>query len=147
MGCDIQLHTEVKINGQWHHYGAPSVDRNYTLFALLANVRNDEPGDKWYVTPISEPRGLPADATALTKFDSDRWGLDGHSHSWINAEEIARVAEFANSKKWRGRDGSAFWEADNFGYLFGNNWSGFTKYPEGRPEGLEDVRFVFWFDN
>lgn len=63
MGCDIHLHTEVKINGVWHHMGAPSVPRNYRLFAKMAGVRGIE-------TPIAEPRGLPGDATLLTRRDA-----------------------------------------------------------------------------
>ncbi len=150
MGCDIHLHTEVKINGVWHHYGCPQVWRSYNLFAKLANVRNyEDPGSPEYIEPISEPRGLPEDATAVTKYDSDRWGVDGHSHSWIGAQEIAQVAEWAKKrgmeKAPNGMEG--FWESDMFGYLFGNDWSGFTKYPDERPEGLEDIRWVFWFDN
>lgn len=33
MGCDIRLHTEVKIDGTWYTYGAPHMERNYALFA------------------------------------------------------------------------------------------------------------------
>ncbi len=36
MGCDIHLHTEVKIANVWHRYGCPSVDRNYRVFAKMA---------------------------------------------------------------------------------------------------------------
>lgn len=148
MGCDIHVHTEVKINGVWHHYGCPYVQRIYNLFARMANVRNYEDGPS-RIKPLSEPRGLPEDATVLTKWDSEHWGADGHSHSWLGAEEIAQVAAFADERGWKkthnGYEG--FWESDMFGYLFGNDWSGFMKYPDERREGLEDIRWVFWFDN
>lgn len=149
MGCDIHVHTEVKVDGVWHHYGAPNTTRNYALFSKMANVRNDEPGDKDYIEPIAEPRGLPDNATALTLFDNKRWNSDGHSHSWLNAGEIAALVlwleQYAKEQRW---DLNIWlWEPDNFGYLFGNTWSGFTRYPGDRLEGLKDVRWVFWFDN
>ena len=149
MGCDIHLHTEVKINGKWHHYGCPSVSRSYLVFSKMANVRNNHGVD-----PIAEPRGIPSDATELTKFDCERWGCDGHSHSWLSAEEIAALYDYINEDlelygcrfkhlKW--------WPEENFGYFFGNTWGGFWKYRNdpgsGTPDGVEDVRFVFWFDN
>ena len=43
----------------------------------MADVRN--------IDPISKPRGIPEDATFLTKFACDDYV---HSHSWLNAEEI-----------------------------------------------------------
>ncbi len=139
MGCDIHLHTEVKLNGRWEHYGAPSITRQYDLFTLMAGVREASG-----VEAISEPRGLPEDCTYVTKFDSEKWGVDGHSHSYLTAEELVVVEEFMHEKL-----GKEFWrlERDEWGYLFGNGWSSFKKYPSDQPEGLEDVRFVFWFDN
>jgi hypothetical protein len=144
MGCDIHVHGEVKIFGQWHHYGCYRPKRNYELFGLMAGVRVRS------VTPIALPRGLPDDVTAMTRYESEvRWGSDGHSHSWLSAQEIVRVADYAKSRGWEGRCGKAWWEADNFGYLFGNYWSGFMKFPDDNSHlrGLEDVRWVFWFDN
>ncbi len=145
MGCDIHLHTEVKINGVWHHYGCPNMDRNYSVFAKMADVRNGRD-----ITPISQPRGIPDDATTLTKYDRERWDGDGHSHSWLGAAEIAVLFDFINTElnlADRRFKTVGWWCEENFGYLFGNTWGGFTRYPDERPEGLEDIRFVFWFDN
>ena len=58
-------------------------DRNYELFATLADVRN-----RGYIKPISEPRGLPDDVHYLTKKLSDNWGTDGHSHSYFTLREL-----------------------------------------------------------
>lgn len=140
MGCDIHFHTEVKINGNWEHYGSPAMPRKYSLFAKLADVRNRDNCHQ----PIAEPRGLPEDATFLTRFDADRWDVDGHSHSWISAEEIAEVEDWLASEL-----GDDLWKLETkyWGYFFGNSWGGFYKYPKERPKGVEDVRFVFWFDN
>lgn len=152
MGCDMHLHVEVKLDGRWEHYAAPGVERSYALFALMADVRNDRVGS---LVPISPPKGLPDDITAMTRFDAERWGEDGHSHSWLSADELVVLDE-----RW-----NAFLEEQHMDgfkhdlehsmlhrcYLFGNSFAGFRKYPEDftRPpkNRITDVRFVFWFDN
>lgn len=147
MGCDIHLHIEVKLEGRWEHYGAPSMERNYPLFELLAGVRGD------VRNAISPPKGLPSDMTNVTKFDcNERWGLDGHSHSWVSAKEISEIEKMAQArsihvpvgKEWGGR---WEWETATNSYLFGNGYAGFVDYPSDNIPGLEDLRFVFWFDN
>ena len=57
--------------------------RCYELFATLANVRNDAD-----ITPISNPKGLPVDASDYVKERAKSWGHDGHSHSWLTAKEL-----------------------------------------------------------
>jgi len=116
MGCDIHSFVEVKnASGKWEkatgfksdHYDKDSdyfsqeefrngdcvLDaRNYNEFAILANVRNGygfagvDTGDA--LKPISMPKGLPEDVSKEVKFESDEWGCDGHSHSWLTAREI-----------------------------------------------------------
>lgn len=58
-------------------------DRNYELFATLADVRN-----YGYIKPISDPRGLPEDIHYITKELADSWGDDGHSHSYYTLKEL-----------------------------------------------------------
>jgi hypothetical protein len=70
----------------------PYVGRNYDLFAILANVRNGY-GFAGAVTgeglnPISEPRGVPDDASPEYTAEVERWGRDGHSHSWLTLAEL-----------------------------------------------------------
>ena len=103
MGCDIHVCCERKnYEGKWincdHFKLNPYFDndrddeeidkwwivpifddRNYALFATLADVRNYE-----YIKPVSEPRGLPDDIHYITKELADSWGTDGHSHSPFN---------------------------------------------------------------
>lgn len=141
MGCDIHLHTEVKINGKWEHYSAPSLDRDYELFGKMAGIRSCD------TDPIALPRGLPADVAAVTEFDYKKWGVDAHTPSWLSADEIDQLCAWANSQYPDTDRPWLDWETKQVGYLFGNSWSGFTKYPGDRPEGLEDIRWVFWFDN
>lgn len=145
MGCDIHFHTEVKVAGKWEHYGHPQVARNYQLFALLANIRNED-GD---TVPVSLPKGMPVDPSLITKLSCEQFGRDGHSHSWLSAQEIVAfedawhdVHPIATSF-----DTQTDIESHLFGYLERNSWAGFAKYPTERPSWIEDVRWVFWFDN
>lgn len=134
MGCDVHLHIEVKLDGKWEHWGHPSIHRWYTLFGKMAGVRDES------VVPIAEPRGLPKDATTITLFDSKNWGRDGHSHSWLSADEIENQLYpwFEDNMHGMDRYPETF-----FGYLCGNGWDRENMLALG----LEDFRFVFWFDN
>jgi len=149
MGCDIHLHTEIKLDGVWHHYNAPHIRRMYALFSLMANVRNVHLDNKDYIVPISLPKGLPEDLSVITQLSYNRWELDAHNMSWFNAEEIFLLEE------WMAKNAPSFVrEFDNWGFLFGNDWGGFHSwdrtdydgYYEYPPE-IEDIRFIFWFDN
>lgn len=138
MGCDIHLHSEIKVGGKWLHYDQPNCDRNYMLFEKMAGVRGEDS------KAIAAPRGLPDDATETTKFEAARWDGDGHSHSWLSAKEIFELAEWYRSAFPKDRDNIwPKWDQ----WLGGNCYSDFTRYPDDAPDGVEDVRFVFWFDN
>ena len=142
MGCDIHAHSEVKINGTWHHLSVLDIDRSYSLFTRMAGVRSC-PG----VEPISDPRGMPEDASFITRYDCDKWGIDGHSHSWLSAAEVADLGEWleAQHKKHQPEE---WWCCEMMlGCIFGNGWDQFTKYRDDLREGLEDARLVFWFDS
>lgn len=102
------------------------IGRHYDLFAILADVRNgrgfagDETGGGF--VPIAQPRGLPTDATLVARTESDRWGVDGHSHShltvaemlaydwgqttshwgWVNAEEYGEFKSEGKPSGWCG---------------------------------------------
>lgn len=70
----------------------PYEGRNYNLFSILANVRNGygfagiDTGDGFI--PISEPKGIPKDASDFYKQEVKSWNGDGHSHSWLTLKEI-----------------------------------------------------------
>lgn len=96
MGTDIHCHLERRAAaGQpWERVADAAVvsDRNYNLFAIMADVRNGrgfagvKTGDGF--EPISSPRGLPEDCTSGVREDADGWGIDGHSHSWLTVADI-----------------------------------------------------------
>lgn len=148
MGCDIHIYTEMheklddkliwinvdcwKYNRWYELYPASERQftiehiykgRWYSMFAVLANVRNYGKCE-----PISMPRGLPEDVSKPVREECERWGTDGHSHSWFT------LAELKDAKKQRGiihyigwvtdegkkqiEDGQMpdFWEADSSEY-------------------------------
>jgi hypothetical protein len=110
MGCDIHIYTEARKyinntptwanvdNWRYNPYydkedpdGEEKMDiepiyrgRDYSLFSILANVRNWDENNQF----ISEPRGLPEDVSKQTKAASDRWDSDGHSHSYFTLKEL-----------------------------------------------------------
>lgn len=146
MGCDIHLFGEVKIHDEWLHYGPLNMERDYSLYSKMAGVRPRD-GD----VPLVLPKGLPPDISRMTRIQYKKDEGDAHHESWFTAKEIAEFATFVD----------AHWKADHYhgffgltmkelGYIFGNAWTSFHKYPEERsifPDGLEDIRWIFWFDN
>ena len=76
------------------HRTAPLSDRNYTLFALLADVRNGsgfagiKTGDP--ITPLSDPRGVPEDASHGWLEEVEQWDVDMHSHTWFTLAELLK---------------------------------------------------------
>jgi len=112
MGCDIHFYVEKRVNGSWEPadkwekeddgeggtYDSVNYnnrfysDRNYNLFSILADVRNGvgfagcRTGAGF--NPISMPKGLPEDVSDIIRGCSDRWGCDGHSHSWLTVAEV-----------------------------------------------------------
>lgn len=108
MGCDIHLFVEIRKDGEWvsvdewekdedgdidvNYQNQFYHDRNYEVFAMLANVRNgrgfvgSNTGDG--LIPISQPKGLPEDVSKEISDYSDHWGVDGHSHSYLTVQEL-----------------------------------------------------------
>ncbi|MBB3752453.1 hypothetical protein FHT44_004965 [Mycolicibacterium sp. BK634] len=68
-------------NKRWsmHPYDA----RNYSLFAVLADVRNSHG-----FTPIDQPRGIPEDVSKYLKSVVEDWEYSGHSFSWLGLSEL-----------------------------------------------------------
>lgn len=107
MGCDIHLFVEKKVNGKWESADKWSKDedgeergmelrtvdyddkfyrgRNYELFAILADVRNDSE-----IVPIKKPRGVPKNISPEVKDEINKWKGDGHSHSYFTIAELLK---------------------------------------------------------
>lgn len=92
--------------------------RNYDVFAVLADVRNYDGRLK----PIDQPRGLPDDVSHEIKQESDNYGIDGHSHQWLDLDEVLNY-DWEQVVRHKGVVGEAgFKEWISFGYP--KSWSG-----------------------
>ena len=109
MGCDIHMYREKQIDGVWlaadkwtpseYDDGRLEVkwdnqfhDRNYELFgALSKGVRREYPFS-------FEVRGLPFDVCPQIKNESDSYGCDGHSHSYLFLHELKSYREFLDTQ-------------------------------------------------
>jgi hypothetical protein len=158
MGCDIHCYLEYKTPSwnAWQSFGGRTrVDRNYQLFALLADVRNGG-----QVSPVADPRGFPEDAGYAAT--DDNWLLisdgdgdgccsvkeaeryvtacgsryrdstkqrvshpDWHSHSWLTTDEFAKAVILAGGPECRAL---------------------LAAMRSFETEGMSS-RLVFWFDN
>ena len=61
----------------------PYENRSYALFAMLAGI-NNTPNDG--ITPIDQPRGIPADASSFYLKETADGG--GHSYSYLTLQEL-----------------------------------------------------------
>lgn len=101
MGCDIHCYVEVKKDGNWKFNKELDLDRNYNLFACLADVRNCrgfagcKTGDGF--TPLSGPKDLPVDCSDKVRKESYGWSGDGHSHSYLTLSELLNKDYWENN--------------------------------------------------
>lgn len=109
MGCDIHFYVEKRDTetGKWdlvdelvHEDGYATTDyrksfyrgRSYNLFSILADVCNGrgfagvKTGEGFQ--PISDPRGVPDDASTGYKQLVESYGVDGHSHSFHTVRHL-----------------------------------------------------------
>ena len=86
MGCDIHTVVEIKRNGKWEGFEETPeefCDRNYSLFAFLADVRNN------FNTKGFKPKGFPQDFSEMTKKELlEDWQDDLHSASYLTLKEL-----------------------------------------------------------
>lgn len=145
MGTDIHVHAELLVGGEWLYYREIDIDRDYKLFSLMADVRNDRRNQfDGYVEPIDQPRGLPENISLMTKMHRDDFGEDGHSDSWLSYPEILQVIRFMKQVGTYILWGE--W-TPQIGRLFGNSWERWKDEPEGYPDEIKDIRWIFWFDS
>lgn len=74
-----------------YHVGRWYDDRNYAVFAVLANVRNGRGFAGIFthipIEPIDDPRGFPEDMSAETEAWFTQFGGD-HSDTWLMLDEV-----------------------------------------------------------
>lgn len=97
MGCDIHMKVQARDSegNPWKVLPQDLAweDRNYTLFSVLANVRNGTWNDE--IPYISEPRGWPTDQpvpedweVVEESLDEDKFFWGDHSNSWVTVAEL-----------------------------------------------------------
>ncbi|QEA27078.1 hypothetical protein FGL91_00040 [Microbacterium sp. CBA3102] len=91
----VPIDSNIFPRASWRGEGRGTVpldERNYDLFALLANVRNGygfagiKRGDP--IAPLALPRGVPEDASFAWLAEVDQWDVDMHSHSYFTLAEL-----------------------------------------------------------
>lgn len=200
MGCDIHTYIEYKchinkeekwVDGNFYKKNlyfdgidesekeyeivAPYRDRNYTLFSILAGVRNYADNKT-----ICEPRGVPDDCCKEIRQESDGWGVDGHTHSYFTLAELYEQKKKYQTVKHEGMISPEAFENLKKG-IKPTEWCGWTSRAdwvkakwtedcdilaklikavekhaehflwawdkEKMQEVADKIRVVFWFDN
>ncbi|ULO05624.1 hypothetical protein H1230_21455 [Paenibacillus sp. 19GGS1-52] len=113
-------------------------DRNYDLFAILANIRNPE-----NMPYISEPRGLPEDVSEEIRLQIE-YG-EFHSTTWFTAKELLefnwdQVFEYEDETM----DGEVFIDSVNY-MECGSKLLDVVRNLVGRKE-KSDFRIIITFD-
>lgn len=183
MGCDIHIRTEVKRNGKWENadfykkigqnFNIVEIydGRSYSLFTILAGRNYNE-----VMKPMSQPRGIPKDATNEYKELCELWDGDGHSHSYLTLRELEQVFNKHRNVTYSGLISPKQVSDLKEGILpkswgQGTNQEGYERhewtdinhpfrdlvealrsrlkyyYPYDYSEHEEDIRIVFFFDN
>ena len=149
MGTTLHAHIEVKKNGQWMHFGAPSVERDYRLFAAISGERLDEENPMpWMkgIEPLASVKSLPEDISYVTSFcyEQDKNKYRIHGEGALLAEDIKNLQDhlcklviISGDEEWAN---SCDLEIDIF-HTFINDGS------IALHRGWDDVRIVFWYDN
>lgn len=152
MGCDIHFYIETRPdkkadwtletfhdmsedqdNPEFIDVSDTHLDRDYSMFALMAGVRGEGP----------EPKGIPHNMSKDLQNEYVRWDADGHSHSWMTVDELKdAIDQYFDGKPWFDTDYTRVYEK-------ASKWL-IDEMAEAQllSSGLEpQVRFVFWFDN
>ena len=136
MGASIHMHIEVKKDGRWHHYSAPSILRDSLFFDLVAGLSGN-------LSPIVPLKGLPDDMSGLTmkcyvQDAKDHMRL--HHHGWLSSEELQKLQKQLRILRPNAPTLETDLEESYFHcYIRGNAVSSH--------QGFDDSRLIFWFSN
>ena len=139
MGTNISGWVEVKVwknQKDWLSYHEIPWHRDYRVYAMLANVRNEN----LKIPFISNPKGLPKDIHAGTKYEYDEEVKNGVKwESWVTAGELYSYLfdnpDFLIQHKDETKSVAPMWVA-------------FIHYilELGKLYGMDNVRIVIWFN-
>lgn len=132
MGCNSHISIEVmeqwSTNKAWETWALDIPEsRDYQLYEAMAGVRGEDE------KAVVAPRGIPADASNAIKYWIQRSDGDGHSHSWLYADEFNR----------------ALMQSQDGNFATNNVWLAVDKVLDSLAQvyGRQSVRIVFFFDN
>jgi len=136
--CKIHNYFEIKIDSKWKYWRDKndySIGRDYTLYSLLANVRN-----YLNIEPISEPKSFPIDASVYVKKIYDCWKNDAYDASYLTIDEIYNYKEYKNNN---------FWFRLYFDWFYTSILSHIVEHVNKRFAGIDtkNIRMVFWFSD
>jgi len=150
MGTDIHTYMERQQEGEWHLVPSafrPFRNRNYSVFAFLAGVRNYS-----VITPISDPRGLPEDVSDSLHHKYYMFGY--HSASYLTVQELLDFDYHSKCVDHRSMVQIAPNIFDGGGYSEKGVEMTYAEFLGGSFMGdlirLEEMgihRVVFWFDS
>jgi hypothetical protein len=141
MGCDIHSFAERKTDLEsWAQVQgiSPFGWRDYGVFAFLANVRNYHD-----IPALSEPRGIPADASPVVAAAYEHWREDAHSMGWLSVAELLAFDYDMGLSIPAGSNGDWDERPTTFREYLGEPY--FDDLRQVAESGAE--RVVFWFDN
>lgn len=153
MGCDIHGFLEVRKNGKWElaelKGKQPFSQRHYITFGFLAGVRRHN------IPTVKHTSGLPTDSEYLNSLSENIYmgyagskyiqntrreeiynDMDYHSHGFVLLKDLSEfdydqvVSDYNESLE----------------NLLGVNFFE-DIYTMRKLGGVEDVRFIYWFDN
>lgn len=142
MSTTMHAHIEVKKNGKWLHFAAPTVQTNYILFAAINGEQIEDLRHPERITPQASIKGLPDDLSEVTKFcheqDSESYYL--HGEGALTAEDLENLQEHL----WEINeyDPKAKWDLDTEIFRTYINGNAICAH-----QGWDDVRIVFWYDH
>ena len=169
MGCDINAHIEYTTQRGdsrpiVHHFCHAVIARDYALFAIIADVRNQKGGPQ----PVAMPKGLPSDLSAgardtyvltiddeLTRLEVDGYCTREEAARWV----AERSSEYVDAGKTLVTDPdahSASWLSYEEIQCASDRYREFAGQPSidlaaivGAMRSINDARaisrLVFWF--
>lgn len=164
MGCDIHMYVEYRddstqnwVSGDLFRmintssgpeYNVVEIynERNYSLFGILAGVRNMD------YEPISYPKGLPKDTCEIIKKEYQKWIDDLHSASYLTLRELIdyndriRQTDFLANSILEPIIELLKERAHRLHFIPEYYWA-FAHLYKYAYDKSNDIRIVFWFDN
>lgn len=154
MGCDIHTFVEVLgLDGHWEYAEEIDINRSYSLFGLLADVRNYSA-----TKPIVPRRGFPEDVSE----DVERYSgsTNTHSHTWYLLSELLDFdwQQLTEDRRYTQQTGPNFFNGgatcepgkgamETYAEMAGEFFSDVLPKLKATYKNPKEVRLLFCFDS